>query len=226
MFACRFETLGKARAVDLTSATIYVVDDDDDLRESLRWLIESFGMQVIAFESAEHFLQMRTDARPACMLVDLRMQGMGGMGLLELLKADRWDLPVIMFTGHGDVATAVRALRAGAFDFIEKPATHQLILDRIHDAVKANQESCAREVKRAAFRTAFAQLTVREREVLDGLLRGDANKAIGKALGISERTVEKHRENVKQKMGTRSLAALIRLVVLYEMMEAENTPST
>lgn len=211
--------------MQLTEPTVYVVDDDDDVRESLRWLIESLGMQVFACESAERFLELPTHFRPACALVDVRMQGMGGMRLLELLKADRRDMPVIMFTGYGDVPTAVRALRAGAFDFIEKPATHQVILERINDALKANEELCNREAQSAAFRNALAQLTEREREVLDGLVRGDANKAIGKALGISERTVEKHRENVMQKLGARSLAALIRSIVVYKMDRGE-LPST
>lgn len=204
-----------------TQATVYVVDDDNDVRESLRWLIESTGIQVFVCESAERFLELPTDFRPACALVDVRMQGMGGMRLLEQLRSDRRELPVIIFTGYGDVPTAVRALRAGAFDFIEKPATHQVILERINDALQVNEELCNREARWAAFRGAMAQLTEREREVLDGLVRGDANKAIGKALGISERTVEKHRENLMQKLGARSLAALIRSVVVYRMERGE-----
>jgi len=200
-----------------TDATVFVVDDDIDMRQSLKWLIESVGMPVEAFASAEQFLEGYEAARPGCLLLDVRMPGMGGIRLLEYLQKAGVHLPTIVFTGHGDVPMAVQALKSGAFDFIEKPATHQQILDRIQDALAMERDRRARQSRRYALENALTQLSQREREVLDGVVEGRSNKVIAVGLGISERTVEKHRQNIMQKMGTSSLAELIRMVVLYQM---------
>jgi two-component system, LuxR family, response regulator FixJ len=196
-------------------ATVFVVDDDRDMRESLKWLLESVGIRVAMYESAEHFLERPGTSRPGCMLVDVRMPGMGGLRLLELLRDDGSNLPVILFTGHGDIPMAVKALKCGAFDFIEKPATHQQILERVQQALTVNGKHRAKESERGAMQYLLAQLSEREKEVLDHLVKGDSNKVMAMELGISERTIEKHRESLMQKMGTRSLAALIRMVVLH-----------
>jgi two-component system response regulator FixJ len=200
-----------------TRATVFVVDDDSDMRQSLKWLIESVGLPVQAFDSAEQFLEGYQPARPGCLLLDVRMPGMGGMRLLEHLQKAGIDLPTIVFTGHGDVPMAVQALKAGAFDFVEKPATHQQILDRVQDALAAERDRRARQSRRHAWETALTHLSQREREVLDGVVEGRSNKVIAMELGISERTVEKHRHSIMQKMGAGSLAELIRMVVLYQM---------
>lgn len=193
--------------------TVFVVDDDLDMRNSLKWLIESIGLPVEAFVSAEAFLETYHPARPGCLVLDVRMPGMGGLRLLEQLTEAGAGLPVILLTGHGEVSMAVQALKSGAFDFIEKPAAHQRILDRVQDALAADREQRARAVERAAFRERFAQLTQREREVLHRLVDGESNKTIAHGLDISERTVEKHRERLMSKMEVRTVAHLIRLVV-------------
>jgi two-component system response regulator FixJ len=193
--------------------TVFVVDDDQDMRNSLKWLVESIGLPVETFPSAEHFLAAEPATRPGCLLLDVRMPGMGGLRLLEHLKAMGSRLPVIVFTGHGEVSMAVTALKTGAFDFIEKPATHQLILDRVQDALAADTWNRTRASEQAAFEDLVAQLTQREREVLDRLVEGEITRDIALGMGISERTVEKHRERLMHKMQARTLAHLIRRVV-------------
>ncbi len=193
--------------------TVFVVDDDQDMRSSFKWLIESVGLAVEAFRSAEEFLDVYKANRPGCLLLDVRMPGMGGLRLLERLQAAGSRLPVIVITGHGEVWMAVQAMKSGAFDFLEKPATHQQILDRVQDALQVDRENRARAAELAAFRRLLAQLTQREREVLDRMVKGEPSKTIALDLGISERTVEKHRENIMHKMEARSLAHLIRMVV-------------
>ncbi len=196
-------------------ATVYVVDDDHDMRESLKWLIESIGLPVEGFQSAEDFLSTDRTSRGGCLLLDIRMPGMGGLGLLEWLHAHGEPMPVIVFTGHGDVPMAVQAMKLGAFDFVEKPATHQYILSRVQDALAVAQEMRTRKTERLQFERLMAQLSQREREVMERVIVGEPNKVIAVGLGISERTVEKHRENIMQKMGVRSLAALVAKVLSY-----------
>lgn len=190
-----------------------MVDDDLDMRNSLKWLVESIGLPVETFPSAEEFLAADRSGWPGCLLLDVRMPGMGGLRLLEHLHKGGTGLPVIVFTGHGEVSMAVKALKTGAFDFIEKPATHQLILDRVQDALATDRRNRTRASEAAAFRELLAQLTQREREVLDRLVDGEITRDIAQSMDISERTVEKHRERLMHKMQTRTLAQLIRLVV-------------
>ncbi len=203
-------------------ATVFVVDDDRDMRESLKWLLESAGFKVELYDSAEHFLERPGQCRWSCMLLDVRMRGLNGLGLLERLNDQGATLPVIMFTGHGDISMAVTALKAGAFDFIEKPATHQLILERVRLALALNEQIQEREQERGRVKGLLAQLSEREAQVLEHLIQGSSNKLMATELGISERTVEKHREGLMQKMGTRSLAALIRMVVLNQIEEEQS----
>lgn len=206
----------------VSEATVFVVDDDRDMRDSLRWLLESAGYRVELFESAEAFLQRPGNPCPGCMLLDVRMPGMGGLRLLERLSTVGPHLPVIMVTAHGDVPMAVNAVKSGAFDFIEKPAAHQLILDRVRAAVTIDTTNRQRDLERLRFNELFAQLSQREREVMSGIVAGDSNKVMALAMGISERTVEKHRESLMQKMGTRSLAAVIRMGVLHGAYKSES----
>ena len=197
----------------MSDAVVYVVDDHQDMRNSFKWLIESVGIPVEAFASAEEFLAAYRDGLPACLLLDVRMPGMGGMRLLERLRDSGSKLPVIVITGHAEVRMAVQAMKSGAYDFLEKPAAHQLVLERIQDALAADRQRRARMAERAAFREALGQLTQREAEVLDRIVSGEPSKAIALEFGISERTVEKHRENIMRKMGARSLAQLVRGMV-------------
>lgn len=193
--------------------TVFVVDDDQDMRNSLKWLIESIGLPVETFPSAEDYLAGAPCSRPGCLLVDVRMPGMGGLRLLEYLRDGQLPPPVILLTAHGEVSMAVQALKNGAFDFIQKPGTPQFILERVQDALALDRRNRALAAERAAMAELFAQLTQREREVLDRLVEGKTSRDIAQAMGISERTVEKHRERLMHKMRARSLVHLVRMVV-------------
>jgi two-component system response regulator FixJ len=195
---------------------VYLVDDDPDMRNSIQWLLESVDITVCVYESAEQFLAAYGEKRPGCLLLDVRMPGMGGLRLLEYLQSINSHLPVVMFTGYGDVDMAVCALKVGAFDFLEKTATQQLILQRVQLALEAGKNLHFREVERAKFKHIFMQLSPREHEVMRRVIQGQPNKVIALELGVSERTVEKHRTSVMGKTQARSLAELIRMFYLYE----------
>ena len=196
-------------------AKVYIVDDDHDMRKSIQWLLESVNLTVCAFESAEQFLAAYDESSPGCLLLDVRMSGMGGIRLLEHMQSSLSHLPVIMFTGYGDVDMAVRTLKAGAFDFIEKTAAHQLILERVQLALAAGKNLYLREAERKKFKELLAYVSPREYEVLQRIVQGQANKVIALELDLSERTVEKHRKSVMDKTQTQSLAELVRLFYLH-----------
>jgi RNA polymerase sigma factor (sigma-70 family) len=195
--------------------TIVVVDDDRDIRESLQWLVESIGLRSRTFKSAEDFLAHPDASEASCLLLDVRMPGMGGLSLLRQLQAERRNLPVIMLTAHGDIPMAVQAVKSGAFDFIEKPGLPEQILERVRDALRACEETRVRDVAQMTFNQLFSQLTEREQGILERVVQGLSNKRIGTELAISERTVEKHRESILKKMQSRSFAQVIRDFSLY-----------
>lgn len=195
--------------------TVFVVDNDADMRNSLKWLLESIGLPVESFASAEAFLEAHAAGRPGCLLLDVRMPGMGGLRLLEYLRATGSEMPVIMLTGHGEVSMAVYALKCGALDFMEKPVSPQLILERVRDALALDRKNRVRASELDAFEKRLGLLTSREREVMERLVEGDNTKAIAALFDISERTVEKHRERLMGKMEVKSLAQLVRMVMGY-----------
>ncbi|HYH40269.1 MAG TPA: response regulator transcription factor [Azospirillum sp.] len=196
---------------DLPSPTVYVVDDDEAVRTSLAWLIGSVGLAVRAFGSADAFLAAWTEERPGCLVLDVRMPGMSGLELQEALARRGSSLPVIIVTGHADVPMAVRALKAGAIDFIEKPFNDQLLLDRIQDAVKRSQAAFAGQARRARVQSLLARLTPRERQVAELVAAGKPNKVIAFELDLSMKTVEVHRHNAMDKLEVASVADLTRL---------------
>ncbi len=191
--------------------TVFVVDDDAAVRDSLSWLIKSVGLNVESYASAQDFLDALDPKGRGCVVLDVRMPGMSGLELQEKLVADDVSVPVIMLTGHGDVPMAVRAVKAGAFDFIEKPFNDQVLLDRIQQALKQEQQTRQVEEQRAQVVSRLALLTPREREVLSWVVSGNPNKVIAAQLGISCRTVEIHRGRVMEKMQARSLSELVRI---------------
>ena len=203
----------------MNEVNVYIVDDDPDMRNSIKWLLDSVNLTVCVFDSAERFLAAYTGDTPGCLLLDVRMPGMGGLRLLENLRSTHPHLPVIMFTGYGDVDMAVRALKTGAFDFIEKTAAHQLILERVQLALAVGKSLHLRELERGKFKKLLVQLSPREFEVMHRIIQGQSNKVIASELGLSERTVEKHRTNVMGKTQVRSLAELIRLFYLLNLEE-------
>jgi RNA polymerase sigma factor (sigma-70 family) len=198
----------------VSEPTVFIVDDDQAVARSLRWLIESVQLKVETFASAQAFLDGYDAAKPGCLVLDVRMPGMSGIELQERLTAQRIRVPIIFITGHGDVQMAVRAVQAGAFDFIEKPFNDQDLLDRMQRAISFDSERRERDTQRAQLCALFASLTPREREVMDLVVEGMSNKAVANTLGLSAKTVEVHRAKVMEKMNARSVSDLVRMSML------------
>jgi len=190
---------------------VLVVDDDPALRDSIAFLVTSVGYDCRSFASAEDFLTGWDDDRPACLIADVRMAGMSGLELQKRLTDSHSHLGVIFVTGHGDVPMAVRAMRGGAIDFLEKPFSDQLLLDRIHEAMGHSAAVRSAALDRSLVQTRLDRLTAREREVMDRVVCGKANKQIAADLDISIKTVEVHRHNVMEKMEASSIAELTRM---------------
>ena len=193
-----------------TRPTVFVIDDDDAVRDSLRFLIASADLDVKTYASAQDFLDAHEPGRLGCMLVDVRMPGMSGLELQKELPKRKIDLPVIIITGHGDVPMAVSALKAGAFDFIEKPLDDELLLKTVRRAIDESRSAARARARLQGARDRLQRLTERERQVLDMVIAGETNKAIAHKLGISHKTVEAHRAHVMEKTGSHSLAELIK----------------
>jgi FixJ family two-component response regulator len=195
---------------------VYVVDDDADVRDSLRLLLDSVGIEAAAFASADDFLTRADTGRdgPGCLLLDVRMPGMGGIALLEHMRRHKVLLPTIVITGHGDIPMAVRAMKLGAVDFISKPYNHQVLLDLVQETLRRTPvQAVVETVTDEELIERWRNLTEREQEVFRGIVRGAANKVIALDLGISIRTVEAHRARIMKKMQVRKLAALVLLSV-------------
>jgi two-component system response regulator FixJ len=191
--------------------TVFVVDDDEAVRDSLSLLLETAGHRVEAFDSGPKLLAALTPERRGCVVADVRMPGMDGLELQQELLARQIRLPIIIMTGHGDVPIAVRAMKAGAVDFVEKPFAEESILETVRIALAQSER--ARSPAEHAFQERLAELTQREREVLRAMVAGHPNKVIAHLLQISPRTVEIHRARVMEKTGARSLSHLVRLAL-------------
>jgi two-component system response regulator FixJ len=193
-------------------ATVFVVDDDEAMRHSLSWLLQSVGHRVECFASAEAFLAAYDPDRAGCLVLDVRMPGMSGLELQQHLADRGAALPVIVITGHGDVPMAVRAMRAGAVDFIEKPLNNQALIERVGAALRSSLAQRAEQAQLRQIRTRLGSLSTREREVAVAVAEGKQNKVIAFDLGISQKTVEVHRRNAMEKMGASSAADLARML--------------
>ncbi|MGB0712428.1 MAG: response regulator FixJ [Gammaproteobacteria bacterium] len=194
-----------------SNPTVFVVDDDNAVRDSLRWLIESVGHPVETYENARAFLDGYDRDRPGCLVLDVRMPGMSGLDLQEYLIQESIHIPVIIITGHGDVPMAVRAMKAGALDFVEKPFSDQVLLERIERALEKDTELRAQFERLHDVKERFETLTPREREVMEQVVAGHANKVIAYELDVSMKTVEAHRGKVMRKMRARSLSDLVKM---------------
>ena len=194
-------------------ATVFVVDDDEAVRTSLRLLLKSVGLPVETFASAQEFLDQFDPDRAGCLGLDIRMPGMSGLELQQHLNDRHSIMPIVFITGHGDVPMAVEAMQAGAVDFIQKPFRDQDLIDRINRALEKDREMRSELRERDEIRRRMSQLTPREREVLELVTQGKANKVIAGDLNVSQRTVEIHRARVMEKMGANSLAHLVRMVI-------------
>ncbi len=198
-----------------TRPTVYVVDDDDAVRDALGVLLEGAGLAVDTLSGARAFLERGEYARPGCLVADVRMPGMSGLDLQEALRSRGITLPVILITGHGDVPMAIRAMKCGAVDFLEKPFDAATLVQRVRDAVVRDSEQmrmceCLRRLSER-----MARLSPREREVMDGVVAGKLNKAIAAELRISQSTVETHRKRVMEKLGAGNISDLVRIAVTY-----------
>ena len=193
--------------------TVYVVDDNAELRESLRWLLESVGTQVETYDSAQAFLDAYDFKSPGCLILDIRMPGMSGLELQEKLSRLTNELHIIFLTGHASVPIAVRAMREGAVDFYEKPVDEQMLLDRVQGVLKTIGEQQSKKMDRAMLEARLELLTPRERQVMDEVVQGKRTKAIAADLGVSTRTIEAHRAKIMEKMRASSVGELISMVM-------------
>jgi len=202
-------------------ATVFVVDDDQAMRNSLKWLIESVGLTVRTYASADDFIKDYYPGRAGCLLLDVRMPGMSGLELQEQFLGQQIKIPIIIITGHGDVPMAVRAMKAGAVDFIEKPFNDELLLESIRNALIKDVGQRTAQSARADIATRLVHLTPREHEVMEMVTSGRANKDIAKTLGVSSKTVEAHRARVMEKMQASSLAELVKMAIVANSVEDE-----
>lgn len=196
--------------------TVHVVDDDAAVRDSLSFLLGSADIGVRTYASALEFLDQADAAASGCILTDIRMPGMSGLDLVQELKKRGLMRPVIVLTGHADVALAVEAMKAGVMDFIEKPFDDEALLSAVRTALARDEDGAEREARRAQIQERFTQLSPRERDVFDAIVAGESNKSAGLKLGISPRTVEIYRANVMEKMGARTLSDLVRMALQRE----------
>ena len=195
------------------SPTVFLVDDDEAVRDSLGLLMKSVALTSRSFASAREFLAEYDPDRPGCLVLDIRMPGMSGMELQQKLIEMRAILPIIFITGHGDIPMAVEAMQRGAVDFIPKPFRDHELLDRINKALEDDRKNRDSLIKREEVEKRIAKLTPREKQVLELVVQGKANKVISGDLQVSQRTVEIHRARAMEKMQARSLAQLVRMVM-------------
>lgn len=208
----------------MTTSTVYIIDDDPMARESLKWLIESAGLPVQVFASGLDFLDQVDNSMIGCVLLDVRMPDINGMELYTKLKQRNIMLPVIIVTGHADVAMAVRAMKAGAFDLIEKPYNDALMLEQVQSAIASGQDDHRHQQRVAAIKACADQLTPREREVMHYVLNSTQNKVIAAELGISIKTVELHRANLMAKMQAKTSTELVRLALVADLESTWQSP--
>lgn len=194
--------------------TVFIVDDEEDIRDSLQLLIESVGLVAETYDSAQTYLDNFDATRPGCLILDVRMKGMSGLSLQEHLNENEpLHPPIIIITGHGDVQMAVRAVKSGASEFLEKPFNEQQLLDSIHIAIEQDAEQRGKASKLAEIQARVDRLTDREKEVMELIVTGMLNKNIASELNISQSTVEAHRSKVMDKMEARTLSDLMRMII-------------
>lgn len=196
----------------MNQPTAHIVDDDEAIRDALQWLFQSRGVAAAAWPSAEAFLASYDGNMTGCLVLDIRMDGMSGLELFDVLAARSCTMPVVFLTGHGDVPRAVGALKKGAYDFIEKPFNDNELVNRVIEALSADAAQRATRASQASLASRLTQLTAREREVMELILAGKLNKVIADELDIAMRTVEVHRARIFEKMGVRSAVELAQLL--------------
>jgi FixJ family two-component response regulator len=191
--------------------TVNIVDDDPATRDSMKLLLESVALDVVCFDTSEAFLESRYSSRPGCLLLDLRMPGMSGLELQETLRKRDVSTPIIFLTGHGNISSAVRAMQAGAVDFVTKPVNDESLIEKVHAAIATDREQRLKARGESTVQARLDLLTPREREVLEGVVAGKSNKELARELGISHKTVELHRGNMMTKMHAGSVAEVVQM---------------
>ncbi|HZF19967.1 MAG TPA: response regulator transcription factor [Burkholderiales bacterium] len=200
--------------------TAYVVDDDESIRTLWQWLMESNGIAVRTFATAGEFITACPPDAPGCLVLDLRLPGMSGLELQGHLKQKGVEIPIVIVTGHGDIPTAVNAIKDGAVDFIEKPFSYREALSIVQAAFRRDAEARGKRLRRLVVSGRLATLTDRERDVLRRIIEGKPNKIIAEELEISVKTVEFHRSKLMEKMGADSVATLVQLALGFSLIEA------
>ncbi|MBS0534733.1 MAG: response regulator transcription factor FixJ [Proteobacteria bacterium] len=209
----------------MADAMIYVIDDDDAVRQSLEFLLSTAGFKSRGFDSARAFFDVLPQVDSGCIITDVRMPEITGIDLLKKVKEVKPSLPVIVITGHGDVALAVEAMKIGAIDFLEKPFDDDGLIAAVKAALSNAADTGKRQAELGAIKEKLAALSNREHQVLDGLVAGHPNKTIAFDLGISPRTVEIYRANLMTKMGANSLSDLVRMAMLADILRDSGTPN-
>jgi len=199
---------------------VYVIDDDDAVRQSLEFLLKTAGISARSFDSAKAFLEVMPQIQSGCIITDVRMPEITGIDLLRLVKESKRDFPVIVITGHGDIALAVEAMKMGAIDFLEKPFDDDALLTAVRAALSTEADVAKHKAELADIHDKLAALSNRERQALEGLVAGKANKVIAFDLGISPRTVEIYRANLMTKMSANSLSDLVRMAMTAGILES------
>ena len=192
------------------SGTVHIVDDDLEVSQSMKFLVESVGLKAHCYASASAFFDSYRDRGAGCLILDLRMPGISGLEALELIVEKQINEPVIVVTGHGDVPAAVRALKLGAIDFVEKPCNDNLLIQKINHAIDLDQRNRSQRQHRESIHRAYDSLTERERDVLELLVDGHSNKEVARNLQLSPKTIERHRANIMRKLEVGSFAELVR----------------
>jgi two-component system response regulator FixJ len=202
---------------------VHVIDDDEAMRQSLAFLLGAVGIEVQTYESAEAFLEIAPTVKAGCVITDVRMPGLSGVELLRQLRDRQVSIPVIMITGHGDVPLAVEAMKIGAMDFLEKPFDDEALLASVRSALDQLDRDQKRQAERGDIEGRLATLSNRERDVLQGLVAGHANKQIAYDLGISPRTIEIYRANLMTKMQAASLSDLVRMALIAGLLGSDSS---
>lgn len=200
----------------MTEARVFVVDDDQEVRYALELLMQSVGLPVSTYDSAQAFLDAFDPDLPGCIILDVRMPGMSGLDLQARLAEEKLHPPIIIITGHGDVPMAVRAVKLGAVDFIEKPFNDQALLDSVHKSIEQDARQRGKASRLSELAARFESLTAREKQVLKLVASGQRNKLIATELNVTQSTVEAHRAKVMEKMDAKSLSDLMRMVLALE----------
>ena len=203
-----------AESLRSRESTVFLVDDDPTVRDALGLFLESSDLSVSVYPSAQAFLEDYRPEYPGCLVLDIRMPGMSGMELQQVLLKKNIAIPIIFLTGHGDIPMSVKALKAGAIDFIEKPFNADVLLTRIREAIEKDLQTRAFNARKARILSCYEQLTRREREVMKFVIAGSSNKEIAKSLNISHRTIDVHRSRIMAKMEANSLPDLVNMASL------------